>query len=99
MAYNVALMGNSRRNEEEDHDAIMKLLDEREERQELAREKRQQLAAQKKEREKYKVDIFPIIRSGDCDKLEILLKECVEKFGDDISDVGKFARVELHLIC
>ena len=98
MAYNVAIMGNSRGGEEVDHDAIMKMLDEREERREMAREKRKEMAALKKEREKYKVDIFPIIRSGDCDKLESLLKECHEKFGDDISDVGKLITVKALLL-
>ena len=93
----LAIMGNNSLSENDpvDHDAIMKLLDEREERREIGRERRRQLAAQKKEREKYKVDIFPIIRSGDCDKLESLLKECIEKFGDDISDVGNAI---LHII-
>ena len=96
MAYNVAIMGNPQR-EEVDHDAIMKMLDEREERREIAREKRREMAALKKEREKYKVDIFPIIRSGDCDKLESLLKDCYEKFGDDISDIGNFMTVKTIL--
>ena len=97
-AYNMAIMGVSRTRqvEEVDHDAIMAALDAKEEKAYEASEKRRERAALKKEREKYKVDIFPIVASGDCDKLEALLKECIEKFGDDISDVGKYTIHTYH---